>query len=52
MPEAHAKVYHDVRRVLVRRFPYSIYYRFRADRIVVLAVFHNKRDPKVWKARG
>jgi toxin ParE1/3/4 len=51
-PEAHAKVYHDVRRALVRRFPYSIYYRFRADRIVVLAVFHNKRDPKVWKARG
>jgi plasmid stabilization system protein ParE len=52
MPETHAKVYQDVRRALVRRFPYSIYYRFRADRIVVLAVFHNKRDPKVWKARG
>jgi plasmid stabilization system protein ParE len=51
-PEMHAKVYRDVRRALVRQFPYSVYYRLRTDRVVVLAVFHNKRDPKIWKSRA
>ncbi len=36
----------------VRRFPYSVYYRTEATRIVVLAVFHGKRDPRVWQARS
>jgi toxin ParE1/3/4 len=50
-PEIHATVYRDIRRALVRQFPYSVYYRIKADRLVVLAVFHNKRDPKIWKSR-
>jgi len=51
-PEAQLVVYRDARKALVRQFPYSIIYRIRADRVVVLAVFHNKRSPKVWKARS
>jgi toxin ParE1/3/4 len=50
-PELHAKIYREVRRALVRRFPYSVYYRIKADRVVVLAVFHNKRNPNIWKSR-
>jgi toxin ParE1/3/4 len=51
-PELHATVYREVRKALVRQFPYAIYYRVRADRVVVLAVFHNKRNPNVWKSRS
>ena len=51
-PEMYAVVYRDVRKALVRQFPYSIFYRIRADRVVVLAVFHNKRNPNIWKSRA
>jgi plasmid stabilization system protein ParE len=52
MPELPAPVYRDVRRAMVRPFPYSVIYRIRGMRIIVLAVFHNKRDPNVWKSRA
>jgi plasmid stabilization system protein ParE len=42
----------DVRCVRVRRFPYSIFFRPRADRIVVLCVFHARRDPLIWRERS
>ena len=45
-------VHHDIRRVVVNRFPYSIYYREESDRIVVLAIFHASRDPSVWQQRA
>ena len=51
-PEMHAVVYRDVRKALVRQFPYSVFYRIRADRVVVLTVFHNKRNPNIWKSRA
>src|SRR3954466_12490981 len=51
-PELHAVVHRDIRRALVRKFPYSVFYRIRSGQVVVLAVFHGKRDPRVWKRRG
>ncbi len=51
-PELHATVFRDVRKALVRPFPYSVIYRIRAGRVVVLAVFHNKRNPKSWQFRA
>ena len=51
-PELHAVVYRDVRKSLVRQFPYSVCYRIRADQVVVLAVLHNKRNPDMWKSRA
>lgn len=41
----------DIRCVQVRRFPYSIFYREEQDRIVVLAVFHARREPVIWQQR-
>ena len=51
MPELHARVFEDVRCATVRRFPYAVYYRVETDQIVVLAVFHGRRDPKIWQER-
>ena len=51
LPEGYREVVPGVRRVLVRRFPYGIYYKIEPERLVILAVYHSKRDPKGWKAR-
>jgi toxin ParE1/3/4 len=50
-PLRYQIVYRYVRRIAVRRFPYAIYYVYRDDVIVVLAVVHQRRDPRVWKKR-
>ena len=45
------KMHGEVRCVRVKRFPYSVFFLPEASRIVVLAVFHARRDPLVWQAR-
>jgi toxin ParE1/3/4 len=47
-PEMFARVHGDVRRALVSRFPYGIFYRIESKRVVVLAVLHTARDPRIW----
>jgi toxin ParE1/3/4 len=41
----------DVRRYLVHRFPYGIYYTCENDFITVWAVMHLSREPSYWKLR-
>jgi plasmid stabilization system protein ParE len=43
-PLAHPAVLKDIRRVILRRFPYGVYYLVEGERIVVLAVLHLRRD--------
>lgn len=50
-PESFAPVYQDVREALVKRFPFAIYFREEAKRIVVYAVYHCSRDPVHWQQR-
>ncbi|MDB9316035.1 type II toxin-antitoxin system RelE/ParE family toxin [Spirulina sp. CS-785/01] len=50
-PEAYAIVYRDVRRAVIQRFPYIVYYRIVSSRIVVTAIFHGRRNPKAWQER-
>ncbi len=50
-PQLHAVVLADVRKTVVLRFPYCVYYRAEAARIEVIAVFHTSRDPSIWQAR-
>jgi plasmid stabilization system protein ParE len=51
-PERFAIKHADIRRVPVRRFPYSVFYRIEPGRIVVLAVFHGRRNPRIWQTRA
>jgi toxin ParE1/3/4 len=41
----------DVRRYLVRRFPYGIYYTIENEVIVIWPVKHLHRDPDYWQHR-
>ncbi|WP_421717409.1 type II toxin-antitoxin system RelE/ParE family toxin [Algiphilus sp.] len=47
MPRAFAQVHRKARRVLVRRFPFAVYFLSRADGIEVIAVLHMRRDPNL-----
>jgi len=50
-PETYPLIYKNVRRCLVRRFPFGIFYIIVADKIIVMSVFHTKRKPKKWQDR-
>ncbi|UKO99958.1 type II toxin-antitoxin system RelE/ParE family toxin [Nostoc sp. UHCC 0870] len=52
MPESYAVVYNDVHRAIVQRFPYGVYYRIVSSRIIIIAIFHGRRDPKIWQTRN
>lgn len=41
----------NIRRVRVRRFPYSLIYRVLSDRVRILAVAHHRRQPLYWYGR-
>lgn len=52
-PESFTRVRRTptVRRVLIRRFPYRIFFIVRPDAIVVFAIIHAARHDRVWKYR-
>lgn len=50
-PERFPKKHGAIRCVRARRFPYSIYFLLESHRVVVLAIFHARRDPRVRQAR-
>jgi plasmid stabilization system protein ParE len=41
----------SVRNVLLRRFPYAVYYEIRAEELLVWAVAHGRRRPGYWRTR-
>jgi plasmid stabilization system protein ParE len=50
-PGQFPRIRGDIQRALLRRFPYAIHYIFEDDRVVVLAVFHVKRNPRLLEDR-
>jgi plasmid stabilization system protein ParE len=50
-PERRRIIDSDVRRYLMPRFPFAIYYRVLADQIRVLAIKHHSRHPDYWRHR-
>ena len=39
------------RRILLDRFPFTFYYRIKADTLNIVAVAHQKRRPGYWSTR-
>ncbi len=50
-PLAFAKVHGSTRRALTHRFPYSVFFQVQADNLLVVAIVHQARDPRVWRRR-
>jgi plasmid stabilization system protein ParE len=51
-PEQHQIVRGQVRRAVLRRFPYGLIYVASEHEITVLACFHGRRDPRRWFERS
>lgn len=50
-PQQFPRVRGEIRRALLRRFPYAILYIAEEDHTVVVGCFHGKRDPRRWHPR-
>lgn len=45
-PAKHEVVYNRLRRILLRRFPYCVYFLVTRNLVTVYGVFHSSRDPR------
>jgi toxin ParE1/3/4 len=50
-PFIYQRAHRDVRRAIVRRFPYLIWYRVTDETVIVLACTYAGRDPRYVKTR-
>lgn len=51
-PEAFPVVYRDLRRLLLHRFPYSIYFSIGPNGVDIKGCIHQARHPRTWRARS
>ena len=51
-PLLQGKVHRELRRALLRRFPYGVFYAVESQRLVVIAILHTARDPELWRERA
>ena len=50
-PAIYAVGHKETRSHFIKRFPYKIIYLFEDERIIVLAVLHGRRNPRLIKER-
>jgi plasmid stabilization system protein ParE len=50
-PKAFGFLYKDVRKILVDKFPYLIFYRIKEHVVHIYGVMHTKRKPATYKKR-
>jgi plasmid stabilization system protein ParE len=51
-PEAYPVIVNQIRRALLRGFPYGLFYLVEGERLVVIGCFHARQSPKRWTTRG
>jgi plasmid stabilization system protein ParE len=52
-PQQFPVIHRNVRRALLRRFPYALMFVIELDdTLTVIACFHGSRDPAHWQRRG
>lgn len=51
-PAMYATVYRTVKRALLRRFPYGLFYIITSESIVIIACLHGKQNPNRIKSRS
>ncbi len=50
-PKAYQTTYKVVRRKLMRRFPFGIFFLIRDTQIIVIAILHTRRSVTAWSNR-
>ena len=49
-PLLFRRAHNEIRRAVLARFPYAVYFRVHGSEIIVLAV-HGRQDPARWQSR-
>jgi plasmid stabilization system protein ParE len=50
-PEQYPLALDDIRKALLPRFPYVVYFVIHSRGLSVIAVLHGRRDPRRWQSR-
>ncbi len=50
-PQQFPQLEHTVRRALLHRFPYGVYFLVEAQDVKILAILHLHRAPDMWSSR-
>jgi plasmid stabilization system protein ParE len=52
-PFVYANRYEDVRCMIIKKFPFMVHYMIDSSQktIVIFAIFHTSRNPKIWEER-
>lgn len=50
-PGAYPAVHNSVRRALVKRFPFGVFYEADDEGVAVIAILHGSRHPRSWTGR-
>ena len=50
-PLTFPKVHGEMRRAILRRFPYGVFFRIVTDEIIILGIIHGRRHPRQWRSR-
>ena len=50
-PHTWPIIHGDLRRRLIRRFPYGVLYRIEPEEILIVAIAHLRKKPGYWKKR-
>ena len=51
-PRQFPVVFRNVRRALLRGFPYMLFFVIEDETLLVIAYFHPSRDPSRWQSRA
>lgn len=51
-PKLYQLIYKSVRRKLIQRFPYGIFFIIEDKKIIVIAIMHTKRNQSSWNRRA
>lgn len=50
-PTLYKIVHLSIRRAIIKKFPFGIFYIIDNNKVIVLAALHARRDPVNWKTR-
>lgn len=50
-PYSFSKIHKNIRKYIVKKFPFVIYFQVIDTLIKVIAIFHTSRNPEIWNDR-
>ncbi len=50
-PQSFPIAHKEIRKLVLKKFPFVIYYRIFDTVIQIIAIFHTSRNPEIWSER-